>query len=133
MGRDWHKSKECYLKAAECHKDNGSLYHAAKSYEQIVMVLRETQNWVEMTEFGHRAANLLQQQGSHESASSALERVAKMVESEYPAGALELYHHAVETIVVCLECFCGGNEYANFTRQIEWLFFLERRVQKSCG
>lgn len=100
MGRDWHKSKECYLKAAECHKDNGSLYHAAKSYEQIVMVLKETQNWVEMTEFGHRAANLLQQQGSHESASSALERTAKMVEMEYPAGALELYHHAVETIVV---------------------------------
>lgn len=102
MARDWHKSKESYLKASDCHKEHRSLFHAAKCYEHIITVLKETQNWVEITEFAHRASNLYQQSGSHEAAASALEKAAKMVEADLPEGALQLYHHAVQTILVSI-------------------------------
>lgn len=100
--RDWHKSKENYLKASDCYKEQRSLFHAAKCYEHVISVLKETKNYLEMTEFGHRACNLYQQSGSHEAASTALEKTAKMVESECPEAALDLYRHAVDTIIVSL-------------------------------
>lgn len=76
------------------------MFHAAKCYESIIQVLKETQNWVEIAEFAHRASSLYQQSGSHEAAASALEKAAKIVEPHMPEGALQLYHHAVQTILV---------------------------------
>lgn len=106
--REWQKATECHLIAAEYHLDNGSLFYAAHSYQYIIYVQQGMQNWVEVTEVALLVANLL----PHERASIVLVNVAKKLEMEYPAGALELYHHA--TIRVSLESQWSCTEYADY-------------------
>lgn len=91
--------KESLMKAADCHKQNRGLFHAARCYEQIILILKEQNNLLQIEDLGHRACQLYQQQGSPEAAASALDKAAKIIETTLPESALNLYQHAVEVVM----------------------------------
>ncbi|KAM7344311.1 gamma Soluble NSF attachment protein 1 [Cochliomyia hominivorax] len=100
IGKSYDQSKECLLKAADCHKNNSSWFHAAKCYEQIILICKETNNLLQVEEFANRASNLYQQHGSPESAASALDKAAKVVEQKHPDIALRFYQRALEISMI---------------------------------
>lgn len=69
-------------------------------YTQIILLLKEQNQFNEIESLAHRACQLYQQQGSPEAAANALDKAAKMVESALPEAALNLYQHAVEVVMV---------------------------------
>lgn len=89
------------MKAAECHMQSRSLFHAARCFEQVILILKEQNNLIEIEDLAHRACRLYQQQGSAEAGAGALDKAAKMIESTLPEAALNLYQHAVEVVMVC--------------------------------
>lgn len=54
-----------------------------------------------MEDYANKASNLYQQHGSPESAASALDKAAKVVEQKHPEIALRFYQHALEISMVC--------------------------------
>lgn len=74
------------------------------------MILKEQNNLIEIEELAHRACRLYQQQGSPEAAASALDKAAKIIESQLPEAALNLYQHAVEVVMVSLICEIRQND-----------------------
>ncbi|XP_055836796.1 gamma-soluble NSF attachment protein [Episyrphus balteatus] len=99
IAKSFDQSKECFLKAIECHKNNRSWFHAAKCYEQIIIVLKETNNLLEIEPNANKACNLYQQHGSPEAGASALDKAAKILENPHPEIALRLYQHAMEVVL----------------------------------
>lgn len=122
IAKAYDKSKECLLKAIECHKNNRSWFHAAKCYEQvglqsetikflpsqtlyfllfkIILILKEMNSLPEIEENVNKACNLYQQHGSPEAAATALDKAAKIVEQKHPELALTFYKHALEVVMV---------------------------------
>ncbi|XP_034110654.1 gamma-soluble NSF attachment protein-like [Drosophila albomicans] len=100
IAKSFDKSKECFLKAIECYKNNKSWFHAAKSYEQIILLCKETDKLNDVEEYANKACSLYQQHGSPEAAASALDKAAKLAESKNPEMALRFYQHAVEVILI---------------------------------
>lgn len=88
------------MKAAECHMQNRSLFHAARCFEQVILILKEQNNLIEIEDLAHRACRLYQQQGSAEAGAGALDKAAKIIEATLPEAALNLYQHAVEVVMV---------------------------------
>lgn len=88
------------MKAADCHLQARSLFHAAKCYEQVILMMREQGALDQIEALAHRACKLYQQQGSPEAAASALDRAAKIVEQRLPEHALQLYRHALEVMLL---------------------------------
>ncbi|SPP73220.1 gamma-soluble NSF attachment protein [Drosophila guanche] len=100
IGKNFDKSKECQLKAIECYKNNKSWFHAAKAYEQIVLLSKDTDKLLEIEEYVNKACSLYQQHGSPEAAASALDKAAKLTEQKHPELALRFYQHAIEVIMI---------------------------------
>ncbi|KAH8237118.1 hypothetical protein KR038_004616 [Drosophila bunnanda] len=100
IAKSFDKSKDCLLKAIDAYKNNKSWFHAAKCYEQIILLTKETDKLHEAEEYANKAANLYQQHGSPEAAASALDKAAKLVEHKHPDIALRFYQHALEVIMI---------------------------------
>lgn len=100
IAKSFDKSKECFLKAIDCYKSNKSWFHAAKCYEQIILLSKETGNLVNVEEYANKACSLYQQHGSPEAAASALDKAAKLTEQKHPEIALRFYQHAMEVILI---------------------------------
>ncbi|BFG05490.1 gamma-soluble NSF attachment protein [Drosophila madeirensis] len=100
IGKSFDKSKECQLKAIESYKNNKSWFHAAKAYEQIVLLSKDTDKLLEIEEYVNKACSLYQQHGSPEAAASALDKAAKLTEQKHPELALRFYQHAIEVIMI---------------------------------
>lgn len=100
IAKAYDQCKECYTKAANCHKQNRAFFHAAKCYEQIMLVLKETNNLTQIEEYVNRASKLYQQHGSPESAAAALDKAAKCLEGPHPEVSLRLYQHALEVVMI---------------------------------
>lgn len=100
IAKSFDRSKECFLKAIDCYKSNKSWFHAAKCYEQIILLSKETGNLVDVEEYANKACSLYQQHGSPEAAASALDKAAKLTEQKHPEIALRFYQHAVEVILI---------------------------------
>lgn len=100
IAKSFDQSKECFLKAIECHKQSRSWFHAAKCHEQIILLLKETNNLLEVEPTANKACALYQQHGSPESGASALDKAAKVVENAHPEIALRLYQHALEVVMI---------------------------------
>ncbi|XP_055387071.1 gamma-soluble NSF attachment protein-like [Condylostylus longicornis] len=100
IAKSYDQSKDCFLKAIECHKQSKSWFHAAKCYEQIILILKETNNLLEVEPTANKACSLYQQHGSPESGASALDKAAKVVEHAHPDVALRLYQHALEVVMI---------------------------------
>lgn len=94
--RLYNECRACLMKAADCHLQTRSLFHAAKCFEQVILMMREQGALDEIEALAHRACKLYQQQGSPEAGASALDKAAKIVEAQLPEHALQLYRHAVE-------------------------------------
>lgn len=99
LAKSFVQCKECYQKSADCHKQARSWFHAAKCYEQIILILKETNNHTEIEQYANRACKLYQQHGSPESAAAALDKSAKALEGTHPEVALRLYQHAIEVVM----------------------------------
>lgn len=94
--KSYQQCKDCLLKAADCHKQNRGLFYAAKSLDQCILVCKEMGDIREIFNLAERAANLFQSQGSADSAAATLEKAAKILESQLPVDALNLYRHAAD-------------------------------------
>lgn len=88
------------MKAAECHKQNRSLFYAAKAIDQAVLICKELGDLREIPALAERAANLYQTHGSGDTALSALDKAAKIIEQQYPEQALHLYKNAANIATV---------------------------------
>lgn len=66
----------------------------------MILILKEQNNLIEIENLAHRACRLYQQQGSPEAAATALDKAAKIIESQLPESALNLYQHAIEVVMV---------------------------------
>ncbi|XP_067633413.1 gamma-soluble NSF attachment protein [Eurosta solidaginis] len=100
IAKSYDQSKDCLLKAIECHKNNRSWFHAAKCYEQIILILKEMNTLPEIEQNVNKACNLYQQHGSPEAAATALDKAAKIVEQKHPELALTFYRHALEVVML---------------------------------
>lgn len=100
IAKSFQQSKDCFLKACDLHKQNKSWFHAAKSLEQCILVCKEMNNLMEVHQYAERACNLYQQHGSPEAGASALDKAAKMLETDHPEKALQLYQHALDVVMV---------------------------------
>lgn len=98
IAKSYKQCKECLMKAAECHKENKSWFHAAKCIEQAVLICKEMGNLTDVPSLAHRACNLYQMHGSHESGASVLDKAGKMVEATEPKEALDLFSHAANVV-----------------------------------
>ncbi|XP_043655232.1 gamma-soluble NSF attachment protein [Drosophila teissieri] len=98
--KGFDKSKDCFLKAIDCYENNKSWFHAAKSYEQIILLAKETDQLPEVEDYANRACCLYQQHGSPEAAAAALDKAAKMTESKHPELALGFYKRALAVVSI---------------------------------
>jgi len=99
-GKSYEQCKECLLKAADCHKQNRSLFHAAKCIDQAVLVSKDLGDYRDVASLAERACNLYQQHGSPDSGSASLDKAAKLLESQHPEQALRLYQRATEVVLI---------------------------------
>lgn len=96
----YQQCKECLLKAVECFKENRAVFHAAKALDQCILVSKEMGDIRDIYKMAERAANMFQTNGNADSAVSTLEKTAKILESQVPIEALNLYKQAAEISVI---------------------------------
>jgi gamma-soluble NSF attachment protein len=92
--------KACLLKCADCHKQNRSLFHAAKALDQAILVSKDLNDFSSIRNLAERACNIYQQHGSAGSGATSLDKAAKILEPNYPEDALALYQHALDVSMV---------------------------------
>lgn len=95
-----NECKDCLMKCADCHKQNRSLFHAAKALDQAVLVCKDLSDFGAIKTLAEKACNLYQQHGSPESGAASLDKAAKILDSNYPRDALDLFTHALEVSMV---------------------------------
>ncbi|XP_044734638.1 gamma-soluble NSF attachment protein [Chrysoperla carnea] len=110
--KSFEQSKDCLMKAAECHKQNRSLFHAARSVEQAILVCKELGDMREVQHLADRACNMYQTHGSPDAGASVLEKAAKILEANYPEIALQLYQRAAD-VVLLEDSSSQATEYIN--------------------
>lgn len=104
--KSYNECKSCLMKCAECHRQNRSLFHAAKSYDQAVLVCKDLNDFSSIRNLAEKACHLYQQHGSPESGAASLDKAAKILEGTYPQEALALYQHALDvSMVSCLNSY----------------------------
>ncbi|XP_076636223.1 gamma-soluble NSF attachment protein-like isoform X2 [Colletes latitarsis] len=94
IAKSYQQCKNCFMKAADCHMENGAWFHAGKSVEQAVLICKEMGNLAEVPKLAHSACCYYQMQGSSESGISVLDKAGKIVEATQPQEALELFERA---------------------------------------
>ncbi|XP_037953855.1 gamma-soluble NSF attachment protein [Teleopsis dalmanni] len=117
IARSYDQSMDCFFKAVDCHKNGRSWFHAAKCYEQVILILKEKNSLLEIEENANKACNLYLQHGSPEAAATALDKAAKIVEQKHPDVALRFYQHAME-IVMNEDSTRQATEYASKVARI---------------
>lgn len=95
VSKDLNNGIECYRKSAECYNSNNSLYHAAKAYEQVAFLANEAKNYKLVLESIVKAADMMLEDGTRDSAGIILEKAANMLKVNDPAGALQIYKKVI--------------------------------------
>ncbi|XP_059482574.1 gamma-soluble NSF attachment protein-like [Neocloeon triangulifer] len=117
VAKSFEQCKDCLMKAADSNKQNRSFFHAAKNYEQAILVCKELGDLRDVQKLAEKSCHLYQQHGSCDSAAMALDKGAKIIEGQYPEQALQLYQRAAD--VVMLEDNARlGSEYASKVARI---------------
>lgn len=88
------EAKDAFLKAADVHKQQNSIFHAAKMMEQAGLLCKEFSDVEGCVNLLERAADLFHQNGTADTAALTLDRAAKSIEMNYPNKAAELYDKA---------------------------------------
>ncbi|XP_050432131.1 gamma-soluble NSF attachment protein isoform X2 [Adelges cooleyi] len=94
VGKSYKESKECLLKASQNYIKNGSLFHAAKSLDQALILSKEIGDLSDVPDMALKASYYYQQHGSSGSASLLLNKAADMVKQTNPEAAVKLYKEA---------------------------------------
>lgn len=76
------------------------MFHAAKSYDQAVLVCKDLNDFSSIRNLAETACHLYQQHGSPESGAASLDKAAKILEANYPQEALALYQNALDVSMV---------------------------------
>lgn len=87
-------AKNAYIKTAELQAITNSLFHAAKNYEQVALLCKETKHFEQAAELMEKSASMFIENGTPDSARLVLEKGGKMVEKEIPLKAVHLYKKA---------------------------------------
>lgn len=98
--KSFEQCRECLMKAADCHKQNRSLFYAAKAIDQAILICKELGDLRQIPSLAEKSANYYQTHGSADTAASSLDKAAKIMEAQYPEEALKLYQHAAEVVTV---------------------------------
>ncbi|XP_057370935.1 gamma-soluble NSF attachment protein-like [Daphnia carinata] len=98
--KELHKAKDCLYKASDCYKQTKAYFSAAKSLDQAILLLKELQDWKEISTIAHKACQLFQEHGSPDTAALLLDKSAKIIEPHLPEDALVLYKRAMEVVMV---------------------------------
>lgn len=98
--KSYEQCKDCLMKAAECHKQNRSLFYAAKAIDQAILMCKETGNLAEIPQLANRACEFYQTHGSADTAASSLDKAAKIIEHHSPEQAMVLFQHAADITLV---------------------------------
>lgn len=98
--KSFEQCRDCLMKAADCHKQNRSLFYAAKAIDQAILICKELGDLRQIPALAERSANYYQTHGSADTAASSLDKAAKILEQQYPEQALKLYQHAAEIVTV---------------------------------
>ena len=91
-------AKECWESAAQGHIAQKSNWHAAKAMERAGEMSRDAGNYNEVQVCFRRAAELYLEEGRPNTASEAIVKAAKSLESVDPPAASKLYDQALEWI-----------------------------------
>jgi len=94
VGKAFKESKACFLKASENYLRHGSLFHAAKSIDQAILMSKENGDLGDVFEMAMKASYYYQQQGSSGSASLLLNKVADMLQQTDPQSSVKLFKEA---------------------------------------
>ncbi|XP_065344803.1 gamma-soluble NSF attachment protein [Cloeon dipterum] len=113
----FEQCKDCLMKAADCNKQNRALFHAGKNYEQAMLVCKELGDLRDVQMLAEKSCTLYQQHGSGDSGAQALDKGAKILESQYPEQALRLYQRACD-VVMTEDNARQGSEYASKVARI---------------
>ncbi|XP_017780177.1 PREDICTED: gamma-soluble NSF attachment protein-like [Nicrophorus vespilloides] len=100
IAKSFEQCRDCLLKASNCHKQNKNGFYAAKALDQAILVCKELSDLGNVASMAKQAANLYQTGGNAESASSSLEKAAKILEQKHLKDALSLFQQAAEISII---------------------------------
>nr|XP_018904161.1 PREDICTED: gamma-soluble NSF attachment protein-like [Bemisia tabaci] len=100
VAKSYQKCYDCLMKASDCHKQNRSWFHAAKSLEQAILICKDLGDLREIPHLAEKSASLYQQYGSPEAAATVLNKAAKLLEQNNAEEALRLYQHAADVAMI---------------------------------
>jgi hypothetical protein len=69
--------------------------------EQGTLVCKELGDPMELANFAEQACQLYQSNGNADSGALCLDKAAKMIETEHPKRAVDLYRRGVDVVMVC--------------------------------
>jgi len=92
------KCLDAYLKASDCHEQNGILFHAARCKAQAALVCKDMKRMDDAKNYMETAARLYAETGTPDTAAMAMDKAAKFLEPIDPAKALEIYQKALSIV-----------------------------------
>ncbi|CAL9689612.1 unnamed protein product [Knipowitschia caucasica] len=92
--KQYEQAKDAYLKEAEYHTENKTLFHAAKAIEQAGMMLKEQKKMPEAIQYIEKACMMYMENGTPDTAAMALDRAGKLIEPINLEKAVDLYQKA---------------------------------------
>ncbi len=82
------------------HRFNFSLYSAGKCNEQAILLCKELGQLQDIARLAEEACLMYQTHGQPDAGALCLDRAAKMIETQYPDKAVELYKRGVDVVMV---------------------------------
>uniref|UniRef100_A0A915PNL0 Gamma-soluble NSF attachment protein n=1 Tax=Setaria digitata TaxID=48799 RepID=A0A915PNL0_9BILA len=124
---EMEKSRDAYLKAAEMHKENGSLFHWAKCNENAAMICKEMGDSYGALKYMNLAADGYAESGSSDTSAMALDKAAKCLEDIDPEKAIEVYRKALSMVQDTdrLRMSCG------FMNRLTKLYLKQKRYREA--
>uniref|UniRef100_A0A665XBK6 Gamma-soluble NSF attachment protein n=1 Tax=Echeneis naucrates TaxID=173247 RepID=A0A665XBK6_ECHNA len=93
--KQYEQAKDAYLKEAEYHTENKTLFHAAKAIEQAGMMMKVSQKKMpEAIQYIEKACMMYMENGTPDTAAMALDRAGKLIEPINLEKAVDLYQKA---------------------------------------
>uniref|UniRef100_A0A669C0R5 Gamma-soluble NSF attachment protein n=1 Tax=Oreochromis niloticus TaxID=8128 RepID=A0A669C0R5_ORENI len=92
--KQYEQAKDAYLKEAEYHTENKTLFHAAKAIEQAGMMMKEQKKMPEAIQYIEKACMMYMENGTPDTAAMALDRAGKLIEPINLEKAVDLYQKA---------------------------------------
>lgn len=93
--KDYKNAIDYSIKSGDTYNEHGSLYNAAKQYEQAGIIANDIKSYNQTYEMFEKATELMITNGTRDSAGILLERGANMLKLTAPDKALRLFKRAI--------------------------------------